>query len=311
MPGAKLRIGTRGSKLARWQAEWVAGRLSALGRAVEILEIATRGDVEQSGPIGSIGATGIFTKEIQRALLNHEIDVAVHSLKDLPTEAVDGLTLAAVPERESAADVLVVRSNVGTLDALPKASRVGTGSVRRQAQLRHLRPDLEIADIRGNVDTRLRKLDEGLFDALVLAEAGLRRLGLEGRVAEVLPFSVMLPAVGQGALGIETRADDTKSRSAVSALDDAATHVAVTAERALLARLLGGCLAPVGARGHLEGGALCLSAAVLSTDGVERIAANDRAAPAQAEALGRRVADSLLARGAESLIDASKSAQKG
>jgi hydroxymethylbilane synthase len=188
--------------------------------------------------------------------------------------------------------------------------------LRRQAQLRHVRPDLKVEDVRGNIDTRLRKLDEGQFDALVLAEAGLRRLGLEGRITEVLPFSVMLPAVGQGALAIECRAGDAKppfdklrtGQAAVGALDDRATRAAITAERALLAHLRGGCLAPVGAWGRIDGGVLYLSAVVLSADGVERLDASDQATPAEAEALGRRVAESLLARGADSLIAAVRSA---
>ena len=178
--------------------------------------------------------------------------------------------------------------------------------MRRQAQLRHVRPDLRITDVRGNVDTRLRKLDEGQFDALVLAEAGLRRLGVAGRISQVLPFAVMLPAVGQGALAVECRAGDAKPRAAVGQLDDGATRAAVTAERALLAHLRGGCLAPVGAWGRMEGGSLHLSAAVLSADGVERLDASDHGAPAEAEALGCRVADALLARGAAALIAASR-----
>jgi hydroxymethylbilane synthase len=327
MSQQKLRIGTRGSKLARWQAEWVAVQLRSLGHVVEILEIATSGDAEQIVPVASIGAAGVFTKEIQRALLGGEIDVAVHSLKDLPTEMVEGLVLAAVPERESAADVLVTMSDsrcqIGDIGSgasendsmlralcplLPAAGRVGTGSLRRRAQLLHARPDLRVDDVRGNVDTRLRKLDEGQFDALVLAEAGLRRLGLAGRMSEVLPFSLMLPAVGQGALAIECRAGDTKPQAAVAALDHVATRAAVTAERALLAYLRGGCLAPVGAWGRIDGGQLHLSAVVLSADGVERLDASDQAAPTEAEALGQRVAESLLARGADSLIAASRSA---
>ncbi|MEX0585506.1 MAG: hydroxymethylbilane synthase, partial [Pirellulales bacterium] len=195
-----------------------------------------------------------------------------------------------------------------TYSMVAAGARVGTGSLRRQAQLRHVRPDLRVDDVRGNVDTRLQKLDEGQFDALVLAEAGLRRLRLDHRIAEVLPFSMMLPAVGQGALAIECRAGDAKPQAAVGALEDGATRAAVTAERALLAQLRGGCLAPVGAWGRIESGVLHLSAVVLSADGVERMDASDQAAPAEAEALGRRVADSLLARGAGLLIAAARSA---
>src|SRR3954469_21342250 len=171
-----LRLGTRGSTLAHWQADWVAGELRRLGHTVELVEIVTRGDVEQAAAVDEIGTRGVFTKEIQRALLAGDVDLAVHSLKDLPTEPVAGLILAAVPARESSADVLVGR-DVATLESLPKGARMGTGSLRRQAQLRHVRPDLRVADVRGNVDTRLKKLDEHEFDAIVLAQAGLRRLG--------------------------------------------------------------------------------------------------------------------------------------
>jgi hydroxymethylbilane synthase len=316
-----LRIGTRGSKLARWQADWVTERLRALGQPAKILEIATSGDVEQIAPVAAIGSTGAFTKEIQRAVLAGEVDLAVHSLKDLPTEAFDNLILAAVPERENPADVLVLARGCAAnmerheststdhspLDALSHGARIGTGSLRRQAQLRNVRPDLCIENIRGNVDTRLRKLDEGQFDAIVLAEAGLKRLGLGDRISQVLPFSNMLPAVGQGALAIECRADNSRAIEAVQPLGHAATKAAVTAERSMLAHLRGGCLAPIGAWGRVENGLLVLSAVVLSTDGTKRLAASKSATPSDAVALGRRVADSLLARGAAELIDASRS----
>jgi hydroxymethylbilane synthase len=297
----ELRIGSRGSKLARWQADWVADRLRERGQIVEIVEITTRGDVDQSDSFVDIGSPGVFTKEIQRAVLAGDVDVAVHSLKDLPTDVTTGLVLAAVPERESAADVLV-SPIAASLDWLPKGASVGTSSLRRQAQLRHARPDLKVLAIRGNVDTRLRKLDEGHFDAIVLAEAGLKRLGFAGRISQVLPFEIMLPAVGQGALGIECREDDAPTRAALAALDDATTRAAVLAERALLARLRGGCLAPIGALGLVAGGRLTLSAVVLSADGVRRLHAEDTSFPEEAEALGQRVADALLSRGAGELI---------
>jgi hydroxymethylbilane synthase len=300
-----LRIGTRGSKLARRQADWVAEGLRSRGHSVEIVEITTRGDVDQTELIGDIGAPGVFTKEIQRAVLSGDVDVAVHSLKDLPTDSVAGLTLAAVPTRESAADVLI-STIAASLDTLPKGARVGTGSLRRQAQLRHARPDFVVLAIRGNVDTRLRKLDEGQFDAIVLAEAGLKRLGLAHRISHVLPFDVMLPAVGQGALGIECREEDLPTRAALAALDDAATHVAVLAERALLARLRGGCLAPIGALGQMMNRNLVLSAVVLSADGARRLHAEDSASIEEAEAVGERVADALLSQGAGALIAGSR-----
>lgn len=300
-----MRLGTRGSKLAKWQAEWVAGELHRLGHLVEVIEIATSGDLQQVVAIEEIGTRGVFTKEIQRALLQDEVDVAVHSLKDLPTEPVEGLILAAVPQRESTADAIVSRRSA-ILDDLPAHARVGTGSLRRQAQLRHVRPDIQVADLRGNVDTRLRKLDEGQFDAIVLAEAGLRRLGLADRISQVLSIDVMLPAVGQGALGIECRADDVNTQTILAELNDPSTRAAVTAERALLERLRGGCMAPVGALGRMTGPRLELSAVVLSADGSRRLAASEVARPTEAEAIGVQVADRLLSQGAAELIASSR-----
>ncbi len=305
-----LRLGTRGSKLARWQAEWVANELRRLGCEIELIEIATRGDTQRATSIEEIGTRGVFTKEIQRALLAGDVDLAVHSLKDLPTEPVEGLVLVAVPARESSADVLVVGAGSGEQGAgsksilieLVRAVRVGTGSLRRQAQLLHVRPDLLVKDVRGNVDTRLRKLDDGLFDAIVLAEAGLRRLGLADRVTQVLPPNIMLPAVGQGALAIECRTDDDRTRTFLAPLEDPATRAAVTAERSLLEHLRGGCMAPIGALGRMDAGALHLSAVVLSANGSRRIAESDSAAPSDAEQLGRRLAAKLIAQGAAELI---------
>jgi len=295
-----LRLGTRASALARWQAEWVAARLTELGVEVELVPITTQGDVKTQ-PLGQIGGQGLFTKELQRALLDNQIDLAVHSLKDLPTAPVDGLALAAVPERESTADVLV--SNIAKrVEDLPPAARVGTGSLRRQAQLLHLRPDLRVLDIRGNVETRLRKLDEEQFDAIVLAEAGLKRLGLAERIVSVIPRAVMLPAVGQGALGIEARSTDGTTRQLLTPLNHEATHLAVIAERSLLSTLRGGCLAPVGALGRIENGRLQLDSVVLSGDGAKRVAASGDALPNDAEALGQQVAQSLIDQGATELI---------
>ncbi len=295
-----LRIGTRRSALARWQADWVAARLQELGVEVELILLTTSGD-QQPGPIGEIGTQGVFTKEIQRAVLDGRVDLAVHSLKDLPTEGVAGLLLAAVPPRAPESDVLVCR-RYASLDELPRGARVGTGSLRRRSQLLHVRPDLAMKDIRGNVDTRLRKLDEGQFDALILAEAGLRRLELAGRICQVLPRGVCLPAVGQGALGLETRSDDHSARELLRPLDDPATHAAVLAERAMLAELRGGCLAPVAAWGRREGPSLALTGRVLSPDGRRKLEASLTGDPAQADDLGRRVAGELLAQGAAELI---------
>jgi hydroxymethylbilane synthase len=317
-----LRLGTRASKLARWQADWVAAQLRARGHTVEIIEITTSGDEQQAGPVANIGAPGVFTKEIQRAVLAGDADLAVHSLKDLPTDAVDGLVLAAVPPRENPSDVIVARSTEqgarsedrhppssplhAPCSMLPASASVGTGSLRRQAQLRHLRPDLVIENIRGNVDTRLRKLDDGEFDAIVLAAAGLRRLGLADRISQVLPFDVMLPAVGQGALGIECRTNDADTRAALLSIDDPDTHAAVLAERSLLAHLSGGCLAPIGALAQNQNGILRLVAAVLSPDGSQRLSASEAASADDADRLGQQVAQTLLAQGAAELIAASR-----
>lgn len=215
MNRAVLVIGTRGSRLALWQAQWVVKRLEAVGVKTELVTITTRGDKESAGPIAALGGEGIFTKELQKAVLDGRIDLAVHSLKDLPTEEIKGLALSAVPLRDSPHDALVSCQNKRFAD-LPHAARIGTGSLRRRCQLLHLRADLKMLDIRGNVETRLARLDEGQYDAIVLAEAGLARLGLTGRVTEILPPSVMLPAIGQGALAVETRAGDRSTRETVA-----------------------------------------------------------------------------------------------
>ncbi len=305
----RLRLGTRGSALARWQADWVAARLAAQNVDVELVEITTRGDAQRSDPIGNLGSPGVFTKEIQRALLDRRIDLAVHSLKDLPTEMVDGLCLAAVPEREDACDALVSRDGVA-FDALRPGATIGTGSLRRRAQLLHARGDLQMRDVRGNVDTRLTKLAAGDYDAIVLARAGLKRLGLEAHITEVLAPPLMLPAIGQGALGIETRGDDHATRNALAAIDDKPTHQAVTAERALLERLAGGCLAPIAAWARPQaGGRLHLTAAVLSHDGRRRLAHEGHAALDDAAQLGVQVAEQLIAEGASELIAAARSGQ--
>ncbi|MDG2380917.1 MAG: hydroxymethylbilane synthase [Pirellulaceae bacterium] len=299
-----LRLGTRSSALALWQANWVTEQLTALGVNVQVVHIKTSGDV-RSGPIGQLGTQGVFTKEIQRFLLEEQIDLAVHSLKDLPTDTVAGLDLVAVPTRESSADVLVSRVS-DSLDSLPDGSRIGTGSVRRQAQLLAIRPDLAVCEIRGNVGTRLQKLKEEQYDALILAEAGLRRLGLESHITQIIPPSVMLPAVGQGALGIETRAADDETRAAVEQLNDRSTWQCVLAERSLLSALRGGCSAPVGAFSALDGDALSLQAVVLSLDGTERISSEQQGAVSEAVTLGKSVADSLFKQGAEQLLQSAR-----
>ncbi len=302
-----LRLGTRGSALARWQADWVTAQLQQAGVEVQQVLITTQGDV-RTGPLGVVGGQGLFTKEIQRALLDDRVDLAVHSLKDLPTDAIDGLVLAAVPRRESCGDVLV-SDQARDVETLAQGSRVGTGSMRRRAQLLHQRPDLSVLDIRGNVDTRLRQLDEGNYDAIVLAEAGLKRLGLADRITHVLAKSWMLPAIGQGALGLETRAHDDWTRQRVSLLDDADTHRSVLAERRLLSVLHGGCLAPVGAWGRVEEGRLYLDAAVLDPQGTRRLLVHVEGAPDEALSLGEQAACELLAQGANELINAARREQ--
>jgi hydroxymethylbilane synthase len=301
-----LRLGTRSSALARWQADWVAARLKQHGVEVELVLITTQGDAEQRDPIGNLGSPGVFTKEIQRALLEDRVDLAVHSLKDLPTEPIEGLCLAAVPPRETTADVLISREGHHFAD-LPAGATIGTGSLRRRAQLLHLRPDLAMAGIRGNVDTRLEKLSRGDFDAIVLAEAGLKRLGLSSRITEILPGDKVLPAVGQGALGIETRTRDQRTRAALAPLNDPLSHAAVLAERTLLADLAGGCLAPIAAWARpLDGASLVLDAAVLSQDGRQRLHDSQQGPLGEAAALGSQVAARLLARGAADLIAAAR-----
>ncbi len=302
-----LKIGARASELARWQADWVAARLRETGVEIELVPISTTGDRRREA-IAAIGGQGVFTKEIQHALLAGRIDLAVHSLKDLPTAAVAGLILAAVPARGPCGDVLVSAGGA-SLDQLPAGARVGTGSPRRRAQLLRRRSDLHVSPVRGNVDTRLRKLRDNELDAVVLAEAGLVRLELAERITQRLPVDVMLPAPGQGALGLEIRADDGAARQVVAALDHPETHAAVLAERTLLAALQGGCLAPVAALARVENARLTLVGRVLDRDGARLIEANDAAAPADAEQLGRRVAEKLLDQGAGELIRSAREAE--
>lgn len=282
-------------------------RLSSLGAAVELVEIVTQGDVQQSGPVPGLGIQGVFTKEVQSAVLAEEADLAVHSLKDLPTDATNGLVLAAIPERASVADALISNS-AGTLAELPEGAKVGTGSLRRQAQLKQLRTDLEVLGIRGNVDTRLRKLDEGQYDAIILAEAGLTRLGLNERITEQLGPPRMLPAPGQGALGLECRAEDSVLIELLANLDDFSSRAAVTAERSMLALLHAGCSAPVGAWGRFEDGQLMLNGLVASLDGQQVLTASGAADVTQGESLGQTVAKKLLDQGAAQIVAAAKNA---
>lgn len=298
-----MRLGTRGSALALAQARIVAARLAARrGAPVEIVTIRTSGDRFVEASLPALGGQGVFTKEIEDALLEGRIDIAVHSLKDLPTTLAAGLVLGAVPEREDPADALVAAPGA-TLESLRRGARVGTSSPRRRAQLLAARPDIEVVEVRGNVPTRLARQASGDVDAVVLARAGLARLGLAGRIAQVLPFETMLPAPGQGAIAVEARADDAAAGEALRAIDDAGARAATAAERALLDGLGGGCRLPVGALASREDDALRLRARVASPDGASLLDGEERGAPGDAEAIGRRLAERLVARGARELLE--------
>lgn len=303
-----LIIGSRGSRLALWQAEWVKSALEARHTQLEVkIEIIkTSGDVLKNVSLTVIGGKGVFTKELEEALLDRRIDLAVHSLKDLPTQLPENLHLAAITEREDARDALVLRTGYEiespSIARLPDKASVGTSSPRRLAQLKYLRPDLEIKDLRGNVDTRLRKLDEGQYDAVILAAAGLRRLGWKERISAYLEPSEMLPAVSQGALGIETRAADALTIALVLTLDHSPTRAACIAERALLRGLGGGCQLPIAAHASVHNEQLRLDGLVASVNGERLIRETITGTLAEAAQLGQRLADILLAKGAESLL---------
>ena len=297
-----LRLGTRGSALALWQAHYVQGRLAAVAaRPVELVLIETDGDRDQASALSAMGGFGVFTKAIQTALLDGRVDVAVHSLKDLPTNPNDDLVLAAVPERGATGDAFVSTKFARFAD-LPHGATVGTSSLRRRAQLHNRRPDLRLVDLRGNVETRLRKLDEQQLDAIVLAEAGLTRLGLAGRITELLPQDWMLPAVGQGAIGLECRAADDETIHLAGGLTHPDTLARVLAERAMLWALGGGCLVPIGATSAVRDGLLTVRGAVLNLAGSRRITAT-HAGPVDAPlAVGQELAALLLGEGAAELL---------
>jgi hydroxymethylbilane synthase len=301
-----IRLGTRASALATTQARWVGDRLAAaLGREVELVEITTEGD-RNGRPLAELGGTGVFVAALREALLDGRVDVAVHSLKDLPTAPAKGITLAAIPQREDPRDVVVARDGL-TLGELPLGSRVGTSSSRRGAQVLALGLGLEITDIRGNVDSRIRKVREGAYDAVILARAGLARLGRLDEATEVLDPLLMLPAPGQGALAVETREVDDLARDC-AVLDDPHTRAAVTAERAVLATLEGGCASPIGALAEVvEGDAgeeLWVRATALSPDGTLAVRMSATGDPADAAGVGDRLAGLMLDEGAGQLTDA-------
>ena len=298
---AKLRIGSRGSQLAVWQANHVAELVRKRGDEVSIEMIKTTGDKITEVALSKVGTKGMFTKEIEEALAEERIDLAVHSLKDLPTELSPEFTLAAILPREDARDAFVSQKHEA-FGILPKGARVGTSSLRREAQLRALRSDLDVVPLRGNVDTRLRKLEGGEFDAIILAAAGLKRLGREEMLRELLPLDEMCPAAGQGALAIEVRTGDASTTHAISFVDDAASRAATSCERALLNGLGGGCQVPIGAHAEFSGEQLGLTAVVASPDG--RRVLRERQLDKDPQKLGRAVARELLGKGAQDILDA-------
>ena len=300
MSGATLRLGTRASALAMWQARHVAAAISDIPNAptVEIVEIRTTGDAVTDVPLWATPGKGVFTAELDRALIDRKIDLAVHSLKDLPTEPSAELFVAAVLKREDARDALVVRQDLDP-NNLPRGTIVGTSSLRRRAFLARWRPDLKHLDLRGNVPTRVAKLDEGTYGAIVLAAAGLKRLGLADRISMYMPMETFPPAVAQGAIAVVARRGDQSTLKWMKPLDHAATHVAVRAERALLRHLEGGCQVPLGAHAYFDDGTLKLRAAVCSLDGSFIAAAEDQGTVASPEFLGVAVAEELLRRGAK------------
>ncbi|MCB1837487.1 MAG: hydroxymethylbilane synthase [Alcanivoracaceae bacterium] len=300
-----LRIATRSSPLAVWQAEYVKQRLEGLhdGLSVELVLIKTQGDKILDTPLAKIGGKGLFVKELEQAMMAGEADIAVHSMKDVPMELPEGFDLPVICEREDPRDAFV-SNHYDSLDALPQGARVGTSSLRRSAQLKALRPDLEVLSLRGNVQTRLSKLDDGQFDAILLAAAGLKRLGLHERIRYELPPEVSLPAVGQGAVGIECRANDAETKALLAPLNDADTWDRVVAERAMNRRLEGGCQVPIAGYAELQGDELWLRALVASEDGREVLRVEGRAPRGEAQQLGTGLGDQLLGKGADRILAA-------
>lgn len=296
-----LRIGTRGSLLARWQAEFVRAALARHGMSAELVIIRTSGDRDRQSSLRVIGGKGVFTKELEDALLDERIDLAVHSMKDMPTNLPAGLEISAICERQDVRDALISRDGL-KLDQLPSGARIGTSSLRRQTQLRHYRGDFEMVDMRGNVDTRLAKLAQGDYDAIVLAKAGLDRLGKADRITEVISTEICLPAAGQGAIGIESRKRDGVIDSAVRSLNHAPSQFSVEAERAVLTALEGGCQVPIGVWARMESGGMKIDACVLSSDGRECLRESHLVSLDKATQLGRSVAAALLDRGADRLL---------
>ena len=298
----RLRIGSRGSQLALWQANHIAARLREREHEVEIEVIHTTVDKILDVALSKVGAKGMFTKEIEEALESRQIDLAVHSLKDLPTHLGDAFAIAAVPAREDPRDGLC-SSRFASIDELPGGARVGTSSLRREAQLRAVRPDLAIQPLRGNVDTRLRKLESGEYDAIVLACAGLKRLGRTEAIRQIIPIDLMCPAVGQGALAVEIRAGDDEVQNALAFLDNVASRTETDCERALLRKMGGGCQVPIGANAILRDGGLHLEAVVASPDGKLVLRESADAKGENARQLGENVGEKLLQRGGAKILE--------
>ncbi|MGD9080240.1 MAG: hydroxymethylbilane synthase [Desulfobacterales bacterium] len=303
-----IKIGTRGSKLALWQANWVKSVLQNKfpSTPIELIIIKTQGDKILDVPLAKVGGKGLFVKEIEQALLSRRIDIAVHSMKDMPADIPQGLCIGAIPERENPADVFISSSGAGFND-LAAGSAIGTSSLRRGAQLRHARPDIVIRSIRGNLDTRLKKLESEAFDALVLAAAGVKRLNLEHKITEYLDLDFMLPAIGQGALCIETRKDDAIVGPLVASLDHASTRAVVAGERAFLNRLEGGCQVPIAGHGRINGNQFVLTALVAEIDGSRVIKGKKTGLLNSSETIGIDLAEELLARGADKILKKLKS----
>jgi hydroxymethylbilane synthase len=303
MTTSRLRIATRKSPLALWQANHVRDALLARnpGLEVELLTMTTQGDKILDTPLAKVGGKGLFVKELELGMLEGRADLAVHSMKDVPVEFPDGLGLAAVLPREDPRDALI-SNNYSSIDALPQGARVGTSSLRRQCQLRARRPDLEVLDLRGNVNTRLQKLDDGNYDAILLAAAGVKRMGWASRLTEVLAPEQFLPAIGQGAIGIEIRLDDARVAGLVGALNDPQTATRIAAERALNAGLQGGCQVPIAGYSEISHGVIVLRALVGRPDGSELVQGVISGRPEDAEELGQVLADDLLSRGAREIL---------
>ncbi|MBW6513075.1 MAG: hydroxymethylbilane synthase [Desulfuromonadaceae bacterium] len=300
-----LRIGTRASQLALWQANWVRSELEKRYPDLEVTltKIKTKGDKILNVPLAMVGGKGLFVKEIEEAMLRGEIDIAVHSMKDVPTYFPAGLALRCITEREDCRDIVILRPGVASWRDLPQGARIGTSALRRKAQLLHIRPDLAMVDIRGNVETRMRKLTEDNLDAVILAAAGMHRLGFSGQIGEYLPVDVSIPAIGQGALGIESRIDDAATNAMIDFFNHPETDWAVRAERAFLKRLQGGCQVPIACHGTVDGDSLTLTGFVSDCEGVRCLKKVACSPVAAAEKLGTSLADDLLIQGAGAILN--------